>query len=433
MTEDHGLARTAKLSTRPQDDGLLATTPDFVARRFSRRAFLGGSVATAATLASASLLSPAMALDNSQSVNLSLPGPTGPHRIGTTSLYLVDLSRQDPFVPTHPVRELMIQLWYPTPNGDEHHPASYMPDGAARHFAAVTLPQWVNQTVPAEPFLALQTHGRDSAPILRVDGGLPVVLFSPGYGLDRSSTTGLAEDLASSGFVVATIDHTHDSGEVEFPDGRVELNTIGLPSPSQLFELIQVRVADARFVLDQLEHLNAPGPFQNTLDLSRIGMFGHSAGGATTAETMLEDGRVKVGVNLDGTLAGTVVRTGLDRPFLLFGSDQHDSAQGATDPAWQQFWAHLGSWHQDIVLPTAGHLTMTDICLFGGPGEPFDAAGHVPPRAYAGTFGSINPLRAVAIERAYLFAMFDRFLRDGDGSPLDGPSPAFPEIRFEQP
>jgi hypothetical protein len=38
---------------------------------------------------------------------LSLPAPTGQHRVGTTSLHLVDDSRTDPLAPTSRVRELM--------------------------------------------------------------------------------------------------------------------------------------------------------------------------------------------------------------------------------------------------------------------------------------------------------------------------------------
>jgi len=50
-------------------------------------------------------------------------------------------------------------------------------------------------------------------------------------------------------------------------------------------------------------------------------MFGHSLGGATAAAAMLDDQRIKAGVNLDGTLFGPVVNAGLDRPFMLVGAD----------------------------------------------------------------------------------------------------------------
>ncbi|MFI7422381.1 hypothetical protein [Nonomuraea sp. NPDC049684] len=44
----------------------------------------------------------------------SLPEPTGPHGVGTTSLHLADASRPDPWVPAARTRELMVSLWYPT-------------------------------------------------------------------------------------------------------------------------------------------------------------------------------------------------------------------------------------------------------------------------------------------------------------------------------
>ena len=60
----------------------------------------------------------------------------------------------------------------------------------------------------------------DAAPLTR-RGGWPVVLFSPGFGVERELYAGLVEDLASHGYVVVAIDHPHDASIVEFPDGHV--------------------------------------------------------------------------------------------------------------------------------------------------------------------------------------------------------------------
>jgi predicted dienelactone hydrolase len=84
-----------------------------------------------------------------------------------------------------------------------------------------------------------------------------VVLFSPGSGEDRSIDTALVEDLASHGYIVVTIDATHDSGEVEFPDGRIEVHTLPPDSDQVNTEATAVRVADTRFVLDQLAAIDA--------------------------------------------------------------------------------------------------------------------------------------------------------------------------------
>ena len=44
--------------------------------------------------------------------------------------------------------------------------------------------------------------------------------------------------------------------------------------------------------------------------------------------------------------------------------------------------------------------------------------------------GTLPPARAVRIQQAYPLAFFDRHLRHRGERLLDGPSPAFPEVRF---
>ena len=44
-------------------------------------------------------LTRAQATEANRPVQLILPEPTGPHRIGTVSLHLIDRTRTDPFVP----------------------------------------------------------------------------------------------------------------------------------------------------------------------------------------------------------------------------------------------------------------------------------------------------------------------------------------------
>src|SRR5580693_7995519 len=47
-----------------------------------------------------------------------LPEPTGPCPVGTTSLWLTDTSRPDPWVAGVTARELMVSLWYPATSPD---------------------------------------------------------------------------------------------------------------------------------------------------------------------------------------------------------------------------------------------------------------------------------------------------------------------------
>src|SRR3954454_23357064 len=46
-------------------------------------------------------------------LRLTLPAPSGNHRIGVLPLHLVDRDRRDPWVASKPARELMVSLWYP--------------------------------------------------------------------------------------------------------------------------------------------------------------------------------------------------------------------------------------------------------------------------------------------------------------------------------
>jgi predicted dienelactone hydrolase len=88
--------------------------------------------------------------------------------------------------------------------------------------------------------------------------------------------------------------------------------------------LLTAWIADIAFVLDRLERLNssdASGKFAGRLDMSRVGIFGHSFGGATAAQFCHEDSRCKAGVDVDGTPHGSVIQAGINRPFLFLLSD----------------------------------------------------------------------------------------------------------------
>jgi predicted dienelactone hydrolase len=359
---------------------------------------------------------------------LSLPAPTGPHPVGTVSLHLVDHSRRDPWVPSHPPRELMVQLWYPATRTAGFSRAPYIPARSGRLLDAQTA-QALATPVPAGTFHALRTHSFEGAPVARpAAGGLPVILFSPGDGMDRSSLTGLAEDLAGHGFLVAGIDHTHDAGQVEFPGGRVEVAQ-PIPPESADQETL-VRTADARFTLDRLTRLDAgvddrrlPG-FRHALDLARTGMFGHSHGAEATAETMAQDRRVIAGASLDGGVSERVAATGLYSPFMVISGDSA-ADHPKTEENLTELWPHLTAWSRWLRLREAGHLSFTDF-------ETFAPELGVPPGAGSAQFGTISPDRAVTVERAYLLAFFTQQLGHRHQRILDRPSPRYPEVLFER-
>jgi len=350
---------------------------------------------------------------------LVLPRPTGAERIGTVSLHLVDRSRPDPWVPSEPAREIMVQLWYPASDVRRHPRAPWVSPGVAERF-----------NPPGSPVILPVTHAYADAPVQ--PGRHPVVLYSPGFGLERTASTALVEELASRGYIVVTIDHTHDAQFVEFPGGRIATQAIPPPTgPDDDGEQVintarETRVADTRFTLDRLAAINRgqnpdeerrrlPRGLRGALDLARVGMFGHSLGGATAAETMYEDPRVRAGINMDGTLSGAV-----RRPFALMSSDGHGRAD---DETWLAIWPRLRGPRYDLQLAGSGHMSFTDFQVL------LPQAG-IPAEDLVPGYGTINDTRSITVQRAYVLAFFDRYLRNGNGHLLAGPSRRYPEMRI---
>ena len=147
-----------------------------------------------------------------------------------------------------------------------------------------------------------------------------------------------------------SIEHTGDAEYVEFPDGTIipqsDAGNINIsPNVTLDHDLadadVRIRAQDASFVLDAFADAATVGglvPSRGAVpfDTSKVVMFGHSLGGATTAETMINDTRIAGGVNIDGTLYGDSANTGLDRPvmFIAHGAD-------SVDATWDEIWPKL--------------------------------------------------------------------------------------------
>jgi Platelet-activating factor acetylhydrolase, isoform II len=440
---------------------------DLPAVAVSRRRLLGGAAALASGLAVTPWAGTALAAEQTARLRLTLPAPTGPYPIGTVPLHLVDHARQDPWWSTPHPRELMVNVWYPARDVGPWPLAPWMSPGALAYFRT-ELEEFLSfspDTTPGQPPSGTPvsldgvdfptTHARQGAPVARSTRPYPAVLFSPGYSFDREMGTTLVEDLASHGYVVVTMSNTYEAWEVEFPGGRIER---GRHDPDNdlsrdPYDALKIRLADTRFVLDQLAALNAghnpdaerrplPAGLRQCLDLARIGVFGHSLGGALAAHSIALDTRVTAAVNLDGSmfpydlsplppttpeqldqaLVRLADRIG-NRPFMIMG----DSGWGP-----DQFgnltsvvWHHLRGWRRFVSLVGSTHGTYTDH-------EPFlnqlAAAGII--ESAAPWVGTIPLGRAVAAERAYIRAFFDLWLRDRDSHLLDGPSVTYPEANI---
>jgi len=330
-----------------------------------------------------------------------LPAPTGPYAVGSTELHLVDHARPDPWV-AGTTRELMVTVRYPARSGGGPK-APYLTPGAATIVADEDARQLgisadrLDYTFP--------THARTGAPA--AGGPRPVVLYSPSAKYPRSVGTAQLEQLSSEGYVTVAIDHTHEAAAVEFPGGRVERRALPPGTDGKL--VIATRVADVRFVLDELELLSREGnPAGLSLDLTRVGMFGHSAGGFTTGETMVSDPRIDAGADLDGSMAysqsardfGRVANEGLDRPFLLLSAGDHSAA---SDASWQEFLSHQRGPVRQAHLADGEHFSYTDYQAL------LPRLG-LDPASIAPFIGTIDAGRSIATQRVSLSAFFARYV-----------------------
>jgi dienelactone hydrolase len=404
-------------------------------RTVTRSAVLGAALLLSGGVGAVSGIGGTAWAGAADGLRLRLPAPTGPHPIGVTTLYLVDRSRPDPWDPTIPVRELMVTVFYPAATVRGYPVAPQMSAGAAQVFAEIA--PYGHPELPAAgvDWAATPTHSRTGAPAQAVPR--PVLLHSPGAGDPRTLGTSVAEELASHGWVVVTIDHPGDAADVEFPvttayrDTLVRVTALrGDPwaDPAVFRTMVDTRIADTRFVLDQLDVLAAggnpdaagralPRDLGRALDPRRIGMYGHSAGGTTAAETMYQDSRLRAAVNLEGYLdypppgpgqqgeLFPVARYGVDRPLLLVGTDGFRDADIVR--SWSAMLAHPGdraAWRQ---LDHAQHWVFTDYAVIA---PQLQAAGLMTAADRAALVGTIAPARSVPAVRAYVRSFFARHL-----------------------
>ncbi|KAJ8009402.1 hypothetical protein DPEC_G00088510 [Dallia pectoralis] len=172
------------------------------------------------------------------------------------------------------------------------------------------------------------------------NGKYPVIVFSHGLGAFRTLYSAICVELASQGFIVAAVEHRDESASATFffektDETGEKKTTMPKPDPTAPDNLTEkwmyyraLKPGEAEFplrnkqvkkrgdeciaALDRLIEMNSGKKLENVLqtkfdwttlensmDLCRIAVMGHSFGGATVIEALCKEVKFKCGIALD--------------------------------------------------------------------------------------------------------------------------------------
>ena len=279
------------------------------------------------------------------------PLPSGPETVGTRTVHWIDQSRPDPFVAQGAGRELLVRFWYPAALNQACELADYTSPKTWSYFSQLL----------GIPLPTVKTNSCLNAPV--ASGRHPVVVFTHGYTGTFTDYTFLFEDLASRGYIVASVNHTYEATATDFPDGRFVMSRLGSylndtwrGDDKTLAFASSVRLQDLRFVLNQLQRINSRmgDPFARRLDLSRIAIAGHSAGGTVAFRAIQKDSRFRAAVILDGFILRSEMRP-TNKPVFILRSGSETDAVSRCD-----LWSVFHGPHVFVSLNGGEHLTPSD-------------------------------------------------------------------------
>jgi hypothetical protein len=197
-------------------------------------------------------------------------------------------------------------------------------------------------------------------------------------------STTLAQDLASNGYVVVTVDPTL---------GTEDQNTLPPDTSHPGRRLAQISTA--------LDFASGPriSTFAGPVDSNKIAVGGHSIAGAVAVQASLADPRVHAVFDLDGWLHGPALTTPVAVPALMVDAS-------GLEPASRAIIARTAN-AVTVKLAGATHLDVTDLpCLVRG----FGAAARLIRLGSVGCAGTTTT-------NAVVLRFLDTVLRDGKTTP----------------
>ncbi|XP_042245797.1 platelet-activating factor acetylhydrolase isoform X2 [Thunnus albacares] len=302
-------------------------------------------------------------MGNTCSNNLGIPPAKGPNTVGCTD-FMMDHSAQGTF----------FRLYYPCQEIEKAEKPDWVP--CREYFNGLADFMKINRTLSEKIFNYLFGSFKIPACLdapFKSNGKCPVVIFSHGLGAFRTLYSAICSELASQGFIVASVEHRDLSASATYffrektesekadknspkpsasdTDGMVKewMYYRPLQHGENEFALrnkqVKQRADECIMALDKLTEINSGTPVQNVLqkqfdwmtlknsmDLSRVAAIGHSFGGATVIEALSKDVKFKCGVALDAWMFPLEDETfpRVKQPILFINSEKFQWAGNIT-------------------------------------------------------------------------------------------------------
>lgn len=255
----------------------------------------------------------------------------------------------------------------------------------------------------------------------------PLVIFSHGAFGFRGSNYSTFMELASNGYVVCSIDHTYQSFFSKQTDGKMLIvnndfinDAIAVQNgdydDEKTYELthewLKLRTDDINFVLETILNNKDNAYVYKIIDSEKIGLSGHSLGGATAAELGRMRKDIDAVIVIDGTMIGEEIdfvdgKSFLNNdaypvPILNIYNDEHYNEALLNFSNYANMVASENAIDShDVVFKESGHLNFTDLPLF----SPFFAK-------MLGT-GAIDKVYCIEKMNNIVLDYFNYYLKDG--------------------
>ena len=362
----------------------------------------------------------------------SFPASSGPYQVGTRIYELTDLGRQEIYSGKIEPRRFQIQVWYPSEPGSSDVRAPWM---AKAEIFAPAIAKYIRMPSFFLDHLTLvRTPAYQESKMAHMEEGYPVILFSHGWNGFNTQNTGQAIQLASHGYVVVGVQHTYGAVITVFDDGTIARNNpSALPSgaPDAEYEaaarkLVDQWAGDLGYAMDFLEEQDdhAESPFYKSLDLSRVGVYGHSTGGGAAIEFCGTDLRCKALLGMDPFMrpvSREVLENGVPQPsFFMFSQRWADDVDSRNNQLFHRFILNTPQILGVIYIEGTAHYDFSDLPLLS------------PLAPRLGLKGPINGKRVTGIINDYLLSFFDGTLK---GIPMDlfeEQNQKYNEVRFSR-